>query len=103
MKIKDIYECEICLMISRNRSNGRFEYKFIGNKLVYKIGNISYIDLVTNEIYLLGPSQASVGDFFININKKLIPIIEIIDNRFKITSKKRILRKYNEVKIGGKK
>ena len=101
MKIKDIYLCEVCLMTYRNHSSGKYEYEFTGEKLVYKTKDELYIDLVTDEVYLLGPSQAFEGDFFININKELIPITEILDNKFKSASKKRILRKYNEVKIGG--
>ena len=98
MNINDVYLCEVCLMLSRNHSNGRFEYESVGKELVCKIDGGIYIDLNTGEFYSFGPSRAFPGNKFIDMKNELIPITEIINFRFKNVSKNRILKKYDKYK-----
>ncbi len=113
MNINNVYECSIFQVIDRNYTYdsslpGYFCYveyksKFVKKVLVYKDEYNNFIDLETKERYRIGCDYCSIGDFFINVKKGMIPVCSVIDYKRKNMTKRRILKKYKELENGGKK
>ena len=118
MNIDKVYECDIyriediiCddIKVTVDRGNGynfdtirRIKYKtfFVKKALVYfSVLCGCFIDLQTKERYGLGYDKCTKGDLFVYIDKDKIYGKDIVGTDKKHYSKKKILKKYNEIKV----
>lgn len=118
MNLESIYMCHIYVKIREinhgiTEENGKrfVNIESVGeavkHTLVFKKQNTvlnAYIDLETGEEYTkFDVVDARVGEMFINISEGMIPASKIIEHKRNNMSKRKILKKYNEIKNGGKK
>lgn len=111
MNINNVYVASVWMLvdieITKSISLLDFEYRthsvYLKDTLIYyKDGYYYYLETnkkCKTEVSFLDNS----GTQFIMLNKKLIPVVSIIDYKRENMSKRRILKKYNEVKNGGRK
>lgn len=119
MNIEKVYLCDIyvlenleCKKINVNvdRGNG-FNYDsitsvkcktiFVKKALVYySVLNGCFIDLETKEKYKFGYGGCNIGDLFVDIKREKTYISSLFGSDKKYMFKRKILKKYNEVKNG---
>lgn len=108
MNINRVYISNIYVITKKEHLGEYFtlssRYSFYGREvkkaLVYRDKNGVYIDLDTKERYSAGTSICTeVGDLIIDPNDGLIPVAGAIGFDKINMSKRKILKKYNEVKM----
>lgn len=101
MNINRVYECSIHVVVKYFIENGKEMClsHFVKRTLVYHTNNDDWIDLFTNEHYLLGPD--GFHDLFITRQDPFVPLSTLIDTKRSNMTKIKILKKYKE-KNGGK-
>lgn len=104
MNINSVYECSIYQIVNYDIEKGyiNYKFKFVKKAIVYKNKNNSFTDLGTKEKYKFGYGACFIGDFFICAEDGMIPLAQVIEHKRKNMTRKKILKKYDEVKDGGK-
>ena len=104
MNINGVYEVEIWrtsswdVVIEGNLRKVNYDICFLKKALVYQKG-LGFVDLKTKETYFLGPRFNKLP--FVNANRPMIPLVDLIDVNKENMSKRKILKTYKE-KNGGK-
>ena len=101
MNINRVYECSIHVLVKYFIENGKEMClsHFVKRTLVYHTNNDDWIDLFTNQHYLLGADV--FHDLFISRLDPIVPLSILLVTNKRNIPKRKILKKYKE-KNGGK-
>ena len=101
MNINRVYECSIHVLVTSFIENGKEMClsHFVKRTLVYHTNSDDWIDLFTNEHYLLGADD--LHDLFITKREPIVPLSTLLVTNKHNMTKRKILKKYKE-KNGGK-
>ena len=99
MNINAVYEVEIWrtsswdAVIEGNLRKVNYDICFLKKALVYRRG-LGFVDLNTEETYFLGPKFNRLP--FVNANRPMIPLVDLIESNEDNMPKRKILKMYKE-------